>query len=216
MQLALATGPASSRCAIWAPSGNRRARFAGSRTRATVPHTPLRQSARRRPAGTLTVICMVAVGQARPRRQLPAMLAGRSSTIARNLSLRAACPEFSFRHAYELLENKEIVELGVGTGETIVELKYHYFTGKISGYEIDRASYEYAQKVIVNHSVADRYMVINDNFFTAVRNSVIAGCVISNPPYLPARERPAQMPELGGGIDGSRVTKQIVECGSSA
>ena len=122
--------------------------------------------------------------------------------------------DFLFRHGYELLENKEVVELGVGTGETIVELiKYHDFTGKINGYEIDRASYEYAQNVILEHAVADRYMVINDNFFTAVRSAVVGGCAISNPPYLPAYERPAQMPDLWGGIDGSQVTKQIVECG---
>jgi len=122
--------------------------------------------------------------------------------------------DFLFRHGYELLENKEIVELGVGTGETIVELlKYHDFAGKINGYEIDRASYEYARKVIVDNSVADRYMVINENFFAAVRNAVVGGCVISNPPYLPAYERPAQMPELWGGADGSQVTKKIVECG---
>ncbi len=122
--------------------------------------------------------------------------------------------DFLFRHGYELLENKEIVELGVGTGETIVELlKYYDFTGKINGYEIDRASYEYAQKVIVEHSVEDRYIVINENFFAAVRNSIVGGCAISNPPYLPAYERPVQMPELWGGFDGSQVTKQIVGCG---
>jgi len=122
--------------------------------------------------------------------------------------------DFLFRHGYELLENKEIVELGVGTGETIVELlKYHDFTGKINGYEIDRASYEYAQKVIADHSVGDRYIVINDDFFAAVLNSVAGGCAISNPPYLPACERPTQIPELWGGLDGSQVTKQIVECG---
>jgi hypothetical protein len=122
--------------------------------------------------------------------------------------------DFFFRHGYELLKNKEIVELGVGTGETIAELlKYHNFTGKIKGYEIDRASYEYAQKVITDHSVADRYAVINEDFFAAVRSSVVGGCVISNPPYLPAYERPAQMPELWGGIDGSQVTKGIIEYG---
>jgi methylase of polypeptide subunit release factors len=122
--------------------------------------------------------------------------------------------DFLFRHGYELLKNKEIVELGVGTGETIAELlKYHDFTGKINGYEIDQASYEYARQVIVDNSVADRYVVVNENFFAAVRNSVAGGCAISNPPYLPAYERPAQMPELWGGIDGSQVTKQIVECG---
>ena len=122
--------------------------------------------------------------------------------------------DFLFRHGYELLENKEVVELGVGTGETIVELlKYHHFTGKINGYEIDRASYEYAQNVILEHSVADRYMVINENFFTAVRSAVVGGCVISNPPYLPACERPIQMPDLWGGTDGSQVTKQIFGCG---
>lgn len=122
--------------------------------------------------------------------------------------------DFLFRHGYELLENKEVVELGVGTGETIAELiKYHDFTGKITGYEIDAASFEYAQQVVSDHSVADRYMVINENFFSAVRNLMVGGCVISNPPYLPAHERPAQMPELWGGPDGSEVTKRIIEYG---
>jgi methylase of polypeptide subunit release factors len=122
--------------------------------------------------------------------------------------------DFLFRHGYELLENKEVVELGVGTGETIAELiKYHDFTGKITGYEIDADSFEYAQQVLTDQSVADRYIVINQDFFTAVRNLVVGGCVISNPPYLPANERPAQMPELWGGIDGSQVTKRIIEYG---
>jgi hypothetical protein len=122
--------------------------------------------------------------------------------------------DFLFRHGYELLENKEIVELGVGTGETIAELfKYHGFTGTICGYEIDPASYECALQLIDAHSVSDRYVVINDDFFQAVRGPVLGGCAISNPPYLPAFDRPLHMPELWGGHDGSSVTKRIIECG---
>jgi hypothetical protein len=122
--------------------------------------------------------------------------------------------DFLFRHSYELLENKDIVELGVGTGETIAELlRYHDFTGKIRGYEIDRASYDYARRLVEEHAVADRYMVINDNFFEAVQGSVFGGCAISNPPFLPAHDRSIRMPELWGGTDGSSVTKRIVECG---
>jgi SAM-dependent methyltransferase len=122
--------------------------------------------------------------------------------------------DFLLRHSYELLEDKEIVELGVGTGETIAELlKYHGFTGKVRGYEIDRASYEYARKLVDDRAVSDRYLVINENFFQAIRSSVAGGCVISNPPYLPAHDRSIRMPELWGGSDGSSVTKQIIECG---
>jgi hypothetical protein len=122
--------------------------------------------------------------------------------------------DFLLRHSYELLEDKEIVELGVGTGETMAELlKYHGFTGKIRGYEIDRASYEYACKLVDNRAVSDRYLVINENFFQAIRSSVASGCVISNPPYLPAPDRSIRMPELWGGSDGSLVTRQIIECG---
>jgi hypothetical protein len=122
--------------------------------------------------------------------------------------------DFLFRHGYELLENKEIVELGVGTGETIAELlKYHDFTGKIRGYEIDRDSYEYADRLIAKHAVTDRYLVIRDDFFEATRSSVAGGCVISNPPYLPAHSQSIQVPSLWGGSDGSQVTKQIMECG---
>ena len=122
--------------------------------------------------------------------------------------------DFLFRHGYELLENKEIVELGVGSGETITELlRYHGFTGKIQGYEIDSASYQHAFRLVEEHAVADRYMVINDNFFQGVAGSVFGGCVISNPPYLPAHDNAIRLPALWGGVDGSSVTRQIVECG---
>ena len=122
--------------------------------------------------------------------------------------------DFLFRHGYELLEDKEIVELGVGTGETIAELlKYHGFTGKIRGYEIDGASYEYARRLIDAHSVSDRYLILNDDFFEAVKGAVVGGCVISNPPFIPAHDQSIRMPELWGGTDGSSVTKRIIECG---
>ncbi len=122
--------------------------------------------------------------------------------------------DFLFRHGYELVENKEIVELGVGTGETIVELlKYHDFAGKIRGYEIQRESYEYAHRLVEDHAVSDQYVVIKDDFFRAVRNSMVGGCVISNPPYLPAPDGSIRMPELWGGGDGTDVTKQIMRCG---
>ena len=122
--------------------------------------------------------------------------------------------DFLFRHGYDLLENKDIVELGVGTGETIVELlKYHTFTGKIHGYEIQEKSYEYAQRLVDDNSVSDRYVVINDDFFQAVRGSMVGGCAISNPPYLPSHDPTILMPELWGGDDGSEITKQILDCG---
>jgi len=122
--------------------------------------------------------------------------------------------DFLFRYGYKLLENKDIVELGVGTGETIAELlKYHGFTGKIRGYEIDQASYEYASELIEQLSVSDRYLVLNDDFFEAVKGSVAGGCVISNPPFIPACDPAIRIPELWGGPDGSAVTKRIIGCG---
>ena len=51
------------------------------------------------------------------------------------------------------------------------------------------------------------------SFLRATRSSVAGGCVISNPPYLPAHSRSIQVPSLWGGSDGSQVTKQIMECG---
>ncbi len=144
--------------------------------------------------------------------------AGQSDTIFQDRQeseFYAQCVrDFLLRHGYELLENKEIVELGIGTGETIVDLlKYHGFTGKIRGYEIHRESYEYAHQLIEARTVSDRYIAINDDFFEAVQGSVVGGCAISNPPYLPAHDRSIRMPELWGGTDGSEVTKRIMECG---
>jgi methylase of polypeptide subunit release factors len=122
--------------------------------------------------------------------------------------------DFLFRHGYDLLESKEVVELGVGTGETIIELlNYHGFSGKIRGYEIHQESFRVARELVEANAVADRYVVVNDDFFDAVRNSVVGGCAISNPPYLPAPDRWIRMPELWGGDDGSAVTKQLLDCG---
>jgi methylase of polypeptide subunit release factors len=122
--------------------------------------------------------------------------------------------DFLFRHSYELLENKEVVELGVGTGETIVELlKYHDFNAKIRGYEIHAESCERAQRLVEDNGVADRYIVANADFFEAVAHLELGGCAISNPPYLPAEDDDILMPGLWGGGDGSAVTKRILECG---
>lgn len=122
--------------------------------------------------------------------------------------------DFLFRYGYERLEVKEVVELGVGTGETIVELlKYHSFAAKIRGYEIHGPSYQYAQRVVEANSISDQYLVINDDFFNEIPGSVVGGCAISNPPYLPAPDSQIKMPELWGGPDGSGVTKRIIECG---
>jgi hypothetical protein len=122
--------------------------------------------------------------------------------------------DFLFRYGYELLENKEIVELGVGTGETIIELlKYHGFTGKIHGYEIDKNSFDYAHQLVEKYAVGDRYIVVEDDFFEAVQGSTTGGCAISNPPYLPGCDQLKGMPALWGGSDGSQVTKQIMDRG---
>lgn len=122
--------------------------------------------------------------------------------------------DFLFRYGYERLEVKEIVELGVGTGETIVELlKYHTFAAKIRGYEIHEPSYRYACDFVEANSISNQYLVINGDFFNEVSSSVVGGCAISNPPYLPSPDNRIQMPELWGGDDGSDVTKRIIECG---
>lgn len=122
--------------------------------------------------------------------------------------------DFLFRYGYERLEIKEVVELGVGTGETIVELlKYHSFAAKIRGYEIHAPSFRYAQDLVERNSISDQYVVINEDFFREVPGSVIGGCAISNPPYLPSPDSGIMMPELWGGQDGSEVAKRIIECG---
>jgi len=122
--------------------------------------------------------------------------------------------DFLFRYGYELLSNKDIFELGVGTGETIVELlQHHNFEGKIRGYEIQQDSFQYARILVEGHRVSDRYVVLNEDFFTAISGSIIGGCAISNPPYLPAPDNLIRIPELWGGHDGSEVTKRIMSCG---
>lgn len=53
---------------------------------------------------------------------------------------------------------------------------------------------------------------IKDDFLQAVRGSVLGGCTISNPPCLPAFDRPLHLPELSDVHDDSSVTKRIIEC----
>lgn len=121
--------------------------------------------------------------------------------------------DFLFRRGYESLENKEVVELGVGSGESIVDLiRRHEFHGKIRGFEIHWDSYQGARRLTEESGVSDRYIVTNADFFGAVRELEFGGCAISNPPYLPAEDDQILMPELWGGRDGSEVTRRILDC----
>ena len=62
--------------------------------------------------------------------------------------------DFLFRHACELLENKEIIELGLGSGEVVTGLLGVSLTGKIRGYEIEPASYKCACQLIDANSTS--------------------------------------------------------------
>ncbi len=126
------------------------------------------------------------------------------------------CPEESNFYAFcieslvlnRCLASKAIVEFGSGDGSPVIKsLLRTRFPGVIHGFEINHLAYEAAQSKIEAFGLANHYIIHNASFFDAAHQ---AEYLISNPPYLPAKDNKIYQPFLHGGIDGITVTQNLL------
>ncbi|MUL38045.1 methyltransferase [Gloeocapsopsis dulcis] len=126
------------------------------------------------------------------------------------------CPEESDFYAFCIeslvLNNcpasKTIVEFGSGDGSPVIKsLLRTRFPGTVHGFEINNLAYEAAKSKIEAFELASNYAIHNASFFDAPPK---AEYLISNPPYLPARDNKIYQPFLHGGLDGITITKKLL------
>lgn len=130
------------------------------------------------------------------------------------------CPEESDFYAFcieSLVFNNSsastsIVEFGSGDGNPVIKsLLKTRFNGVVHGYEVNHLAYNAAQSKIEALGLEKNYIVHNASFFDASKPQ--AEYLISNPPYLPAKDNKLYQPFLHGGIDGITVTKNLLSLG---
>lgn len=130
------------------------------------------------------------------------------------------CPEESDFYAFcieSLVFNNSsastsIVEFGSGDGNPVIKsLLKTRFNGAVHGFEVNRLAYHAAQSKIEALGLTSNYIVYNVSFFDATKPQ--AEYLISNPPYLPAKDNKIYQPFLHGGLDGITITKKLLSLG---
>ncbi|MBA3924339.1 MAG: class I SAM-dependent methyltransferase [Nostocaceae cyanobacterium] len=141
-------------------------------------------------------------------------------TSSKSLEEVFLCPEESnfYSHCLETLVlnncvgSESIIEFGSGDGTPVIKsLLRTRFDGTVHGFEINPLACEAANLRIAKHGLSQKYLMYNRSLFASSKPQ--ADYLISNPPYLPAKDNKILQPFLHGGLDGITVTKQLLELG---
>lgn len=102
-----------------------------------------------------------------------------------------------------------IVEFGSGDGTPVINsLLETKFKGKIYGFELNESAYKVAKSNISKYELKSKYIIQNQSFFSSLIPE--AEYLISNPPYLPAIDNKIYQPLLHGGMDGSKIARELL------
>ena len=147
----------------------------------------------------------------------PAVLIPRPETElvveeALRLTQRAAPPESPVR----------VADLGTGSGCLAVSIACELAACRVVATDVSRAALEIARANAVRHGVAARIDFVNASYLDGI--DAPFDLVVSNPPYVPERDRPTLAPEvrqepetaLFAGPDGLRDLPAVLDAASRA
>ncbi|MBL6752028.1 MAG: 50S ribosomal protein L3 N(5)-glutamine methyltransferase [Nevskia sp.] len=114
-------------------------------------------------------------------------------------------------------EPQTILDLCAGSGCIGIACAHAFEQASVDLAEIDAGAIELIQRNIARHGVAERVRAVHGDLFGPLRGRRY-DLVVSNPPYVPAREWEALAPEfkqepriaLDGGADGMDVVERIL------
>jgi release factor glutamine methyltransferase len=106
--------------------------------------------------------------------------------------------ELLVEQALKILTGNEAMsfcEVGVGSGCISVSILYHASDATAIGLDVSRPAIKVAERNARKHGVADRLNILESNVFEGLGN-VRFGFIVSNPPYISAREMEGLQPEV--------------------
>ena len=127
------------------------------------------------------------------------------------------CPEESNFYS-NCLENfvlrnchnfESVVEFGSGDGSPVINsLLKNKFDGVIRGFELNTSAWKAANSTIDEYNLGNKYVIYNSCLLESSKPE--AKYLVANPPYLPAPDKDIHMPLLFGGIDGAKITNELL------
>jgi release factor glutamine methyltransferase len=112
-----------------------------------------------------------------------------------------------------------VLDLGTGSGAIAIALAVELSNARIVATDVTAAALEVAPRNAAKHGVADRIEFRQGDLYAAVRDGERFDLIVSNPPYVRARELKRLAPEvrdwepagaLVSGTDGMDATRGIV------
>jgi release factor glutamine methyltransferase len=125
--------------------------------------------------------------------------------------------------AIELFKDKDNIffcEIGVGSGCISISILHELQTARAIGFDISQKALDVAEKNAYHNSVARRFEFGISDVFSDVDHALQFDLIVSNPPYIPARDMPGLQAEvrdhepftaLTDGADGLSIVQKILE-----
>lgn len=116
------------------------------------------------------------------------------------------------------LREPNLLELGVGSGCISISVLHSVGSANAVGVDISDIALRISGQNAARHGVADRLALKKSDLFEGVTNAF--DVIVSNPPYIPARDRATLQPEVGlyepeaalfSGDDGLDGIRRIVK-----
>lgn len=129
--------------------------------------------------------------------------------------------EMVVERAIELLDGEAstFCEIGIGSGCISISILFHVANSTGVGTDISPAAISIARLNAERHRVSDRLRLVDSDVFSALTDQKF-DLILSNPPYVPARDRDGLQAEvrdfephvaLFGGDDGLTVIRRIID-----
>ena len=121
----------------------------------------------------------------------------------------------------ELLKDKPrpfIADIGTGSGCIVISLLHELRQARAVATDVSSAALAVASRNAGRHQVSDRLRLIESDLFSALEANELFDLIVSNPPYVPARDLESLQREvsrepqnaLDGGPDGLVVIRRLL------
>jgi release factor glutamine methyltransferase len=89
-----------------------------------------------------------------------------------------------------------IVDVGTGSGAIAIALAHHLPTASVTAVDLSRRALAIARENVERHHLQRRVNLVVSNLLGAIADQEPFDAIVSNPPYIPASDRPTLHPQV--------------------